>query len=91
MGVLKKSLSVRVQAGKKSKELNCFALLMLSCLFCSKTGGGTLLSFKRHLAPCVAVPKWPWDKDSNRAESSEMVQAVLHSCTVGERKVTPLF
>lgn len=56
---------------------------MLSCLFCSKIGGGTLLSFKRHLAPCVAVPKSPWDKDSNTAESSEMIQTVLHR--VGHR------
>lgn len=71
--------------------MNCFALLMLSCSFCSKTGGGTLLSFKRHLAAHVAVPKWPWDKDCNRAESSETVWAVLHRSMVGERKVMDLF
>lgn len=74
MGVLKKGLPITVLAGKKElKQFNCFALLMLPCLLCSKIDGGTLLGTERHLAPCVAVPKGPGDKDSNKAESSEMV------------------
>lgn len=43
--------------------------------------------FKRWVAPCVAVPKGgirqQWDKDSKKAESSEMVQTILHITMVG--------
>lgn len=86
MGVLKKRPSISILAGnKEGKQVNCFALLMLPCLLCSKVDEGALLNFKRHLVPCVAVPKWPWDKDSNRAESSEVVQIILHRSTLGHR------
>ena len=56
------------------KKLNCFTLLMSPCLFCRRTGEGTLLLAQRRLAPCVAVPKrgtrHRWDRDSTKAESS---------------------
>lgn len=64
---------------------------MLPCLLCSKIDGETLVRFKRHLAPCVNVPKWPWDKDPSKAVSSEMVQSVLQTHVGTQGKITSLF